>query len=320
MTVGGLSRSRNGPACLVLAALCACGSQGSVAAGGAPAGADASTPPAPSSGPDAASEAGSAAPADAGAGSVSDAATGGASDTGSDAAADAAGPPPLNPVSLCPVDTMDQIYAGPLPPNPYGPLPPATPCIAAPHDVIVVLGCPNNADGTPSTCQTTRADLATQWMKAGLGSRFITSGGAAHNQYVEAVTLRDLLVARGVPSSSIWMDTQALHTDQNIYFSTQIMKAQGWTNAIVISDDPGQFLYTGLCDSNCCVDLGRLTVFQFTVEGAVQKQGHYVLYPWAQTVSTAECTLIEQTTKSMCTNLSSRTACADQLLVDAGDQ
>lgn len=289
-----------------LAVLCACG------AGAANAGGDASA----SGSPDvAASEDGATFDATAAQGEA-----GAAGDAGEAGEASNDASNEVNPVSLCPVDTMDLIYAGPLPPNPYGPLPQAPPCIAARHDVIIVLGCPNNADGTPSTCQTKRADLALAWMTAGLATRFITSGAAAHNQYVEADTLRDLLVARGVPQGAIWTDTQAMHTDENVYFSSLIMRAHGWTDAVVVTDDPGQLLFTGLCDSNCCVDLGRMTVLQFDVGGAVQKQGHYVLFPWAQPVSAAECAQIEQPAKAMCTNLASRTACAGHVIVDAGGQ
>jgi hypothetical protein len=227
--------------------------------------------------------------------------------------------PPLNPVSLCPVDPMDQVYSGALPPNPYAPAPQASTCIAAFHDVIIVLGCPNNSDGTPSDCQTKRADIAVAFMQAGLGSRFITSGGAVHNAYVEADTLRQLLIDRGVAADQIWTDTHAQHTDENIYYSTLIMEKQGWTNALVISDDAGQLIMTTVCDSNCCVDLGRLTVLGFNLPSGTETEGHYVRYPWAQTVSTAECDQIESPLKAMCVNLSSRRACAGNLQLSPPD-
>jgi hypothetical protein len=227
--------------------------------------------------------------------------------------------PPLNPVSLCPVPPMDQTYTGLLPPDPYAASPPAGACVSAAHDVIIVLGCPNNSDGTPATCQISRADIAVSLMNAGLGSRFITSGAAVHNQYVEADTLRQLLMDRGVSSSQIWIEPLAQHTDENIYYSTLIMQAQGWTNALVVSEDAGQLVMTTLCDSNCCVDLGRLTVLDFSLPSGTQKVGHYVRYPWAIPVSGAECSLIESPLKAMCTNLSSRRSCAGNLQLSPPD-
>jgi hypothetical protein len=234
------------------------------------------------------------------------------------------GPPDLtiNPVALCPVEPMDQLYSGPLPPNPFGALPAAGPCIAAPHDVIILLGCPNNADGTPATCQTTRADDAVKFMQAGYGDQFITSGAAVHNQYVEADTLKQLLIDRGVPATSIVAETRAQHTDENIYYSTRIMESRGWTNAIVISDTPGQLIYEATCDSNCCVDLGRLTVLDFDVGGSTVAEAHYVRYPWAAPMGTAECAQIEMPLKAMCVNLPMRQSCAANFqlppAVDAG--
>src|SRR5207249_3761114 len=58
------------------------------------------------------------------------------------------------PVASCPVPTMDQLYPGGFPPNPYAAGPNADACLVDLHDVIMVLGCPSNANGTPSTCQT----------------------------------------------------------------------------------------------------------------------------------------------------------------------
>jgi hypothetical protein len=219
--------------------------------------------------------------------------------------------PAVNPISFCPVGTMDQDYSGALPPNPYGAFPEATDCmLRGSYDVIMILGCPNNSDGTPSSCQTARVDIAIGLMNAGRGNRFIVSGAAAHNQYVEAETLATLLMQKGVPSASIYKEPKAMHTDENIYYSTKIMEAQGWTNAIVVSDDPGHIVMTALCDSNCCVDLGRLTVTEYQIASGWKTLGHYVRYPWAATVSTGECNQIEQPFKFMCTNMSTRLACA----------
>src|SRR5437762_1504068 len=84
-----------------------------------------------------------------------------------------------------------------------------------------------------------------------------------------------------------------------------MMQARGWQSALVVSDDPGHLVFTALCDSNCCVDLGRLTVVELPDETRV---GHYVLYPAAGRVAPAECTQISQAGKFMCTNMASRLA------------
>lgn len=228
----------------------------------------------------------------------------------------------LPEVTACPVDPMDQLYSGFLPPNPYGAIPAAGACIDRPHDVVIVLGCPNNGDGSPATCQIARADQAAKYFNAGYSTHFITSGAAVANSYVEAVTLKQLLVDRGIPSASILTEQRARHTDENLYFSTRIMEAEGWKSAIVVSEDPGHLILSATCDSNCCVALGRLTALTFTVGGTAIVSAHYVRFPWAAAISTGECDQIKLVTKAMCINLSSRLACASNLQIgsalDAG--
>ena len=213
--------------------------------------------------------------------------------------------------ACCPTPSMVDAYPGAYPNNPYGEHPAADTCIARAHDVILVLGCPNDDDGTPSDCQTKRADLAVALRDAGYGDRFITSGGAVHNAWVEADTLRDLLVARGVAAAAILTEPLAQHTDENLYYATGIMEAEGMKSALVVSDDPGHLILTAVCDANCCVGLGRLTVVELTTGAGPVVAGHYALYPFAAPVTPAECEHIEVGTKFMCTNLATRKACAD---------
>jgi len=71
--------------------------------------------------------------------------------------------------------------------------------------------------------------------KAGVAPHLIMTGGAAHNQFVEANVMRDLAVAQGVPAEVVLVEGQAQNTIQNIYYSEKIMAAQHWTSAEVIS-------------------------------------------------------------------------------------
>ena len=222
-----------------------------------------------------------------------------------------AGAQPNPAVERCAAPSMVELYPDELPPDLFGPKTPATSCVATEHDVIIVLGCPNEDDGTPSPCQTARADIAVRLMGAGYGRRFITTGGAVANAFVEAETLATLLVERGVSQGDVFLEPQAQHTDENIYWSTQIMLQEDWRSAVVVSDEPGHLLLTALCDTNCCVDLGRLTLFDFPVgESDPVLAGHYALYPYAAEITDAECAQIAPDSKFMCLNLSERKACA----------
>ena len=237
-------------------------------------------------------------------------------------AATAQGPPVGQPtasgrVASCPVLTMDALYPGPFAVNPYGPPKRASACLLAEHDVIIILGCPNDKKGKASKCQTRRADLAVKLSKSGFGRRFIVTGASVHSPGVEAESLRTLLLARGVAAGAITLEPKARHTDENIYYSSRLMEAAGWVTALVASDNPGQLFFNALCDSNCCVKMGRLTVAGFPTDGAPAKKlawvWHYVRYPAATTVSEAECAAMKKPLKLMCVKLESRASCAGRV-------
>ena len=222
----------------------------------------------------------------------------------------------------CVIPSMTEQYGGEESPATFTPGIAAPACVKTKHDAIIVLGCPNDPDGKPSACQTARADLTMKVIAAGLGDEIITTGAAVQNQWIEAETLRDLLVARGVARERITLEPKAEHTDENLYFSTRIMQARGFANAIVVTEDPRHLVMTAVCDSNCCVKLGRLTVFDFALDGAEQnttgaatKLGHYELHPRAPAVTNEECETIRP--KLMCLPLGGRRACADRFALDA---
>ena len=220
-------------------------------------------------------------------------------------AVSACAPAPCGPALA---DQLGKVF----PIDPYGAALPPPACALAAADVIIVLGCPSNEDGTPSECQTRRADLAVSLGR--YGKRFITSGAAVHNAFVEAEALRDLLIARGVPTADITLEAQATHTDENLYYSSLIMSARGWQSAIVVSDDPGHLIYSALCDSNCCVQQGRLSVFDFPAAGGTTvKAGRYVLEKTPSGETLADCKYLSRPETALCINLANRNACRGRL-------
>jgi uncharacterized SAM-binding protein YcdF (DUF218 family) len=102
-------------------------------------------------------------------------------------------------------------------------------------DTLIVLGTPANTDGSASPEQRERTLEGVREYKAGVAPHLIMTGGAAHNQYVEARVMKELAVAQGVPADAITEEGQAQNTIQNIYYSGKIMAAQHWTSAEVVS-------------------------------------------------------------------------------------
>lgn len=227
-------------------------------------------------------------------------------------------PPAPSDPAICPVPTAQELYPGESPPRLVEGVLAADGCVAAEHDVLLVLGCPSMDSGLPSECQRARADIAAALYRSGFGRRVITSGGAVKNRFVEADALKELLIARGIPADSIRTEPRAEHTDENLYYSTKIMEAEGWNDALVVSDSAGHLIFTALCDSNCCVNRGRLTVVSIPVaigEDAIQPVavGHYALFPFAAPISPEERAHIQKPDKSLCISLPTRRACADRL-------
>ncbi len=103
-------------------------------------------------------------------------------------------------------------------------------------DVIIVLGSPANPDGTPSHDQYERVSEGVREFRAGVAPRLIMTGGAAHNQYVEAHVMAGLAETQGVPASDVIEEGQAHDTIQNAYYSVRIMQAHRWHSAEVVSE------------------------------------------------------------------------------------
>lgn len=102
-------------------------------------------------------------------------------------------------------------------------------------DTIIVLGIPADSDGNPTPEQLARVTEGVHEYERGAAPRLILTGGAAHNQFVEAQVMARVAEAQGVPASSIFIEPEAKDTIQNACYSLRIMKARGWHSAEVVS-------------------------------------------------------------------------------------
>ena len=102
-------------------------------------------------------------------------------------------------------------------------------------DTLIVLGTPCTAEGEPSSEQRERVLEGVREFRAGVAKHMIVTGGAAHNDFVEADCMKRLAVERGVPADAVVEEKQAQDTIQNIWFSKAIMDANGWRSAEVVS-------------------------------------------------------------------------------------
>jgi uncharacterized SAM-binding protein YcdF (DUF218 family) len=102
-------------------------------------------------------------------------------------------------------------------------------------DTIIVLGYPAYPDATPRPEMRERVLEGVREYRARVAPRIIVTGGAAHNEYVEAHVMAKLAEAQGVPTDAIVEEGQSHDTIQNAYYSVQIMEAHGWHSAEVVS-------------------------------------------------------------------------------------
>ena len=102
-------------------------------------------------------------------------------------------------------------------------------------DALIVLGSPADADGNPSPVEQARVSEAVREYERGIAPRMILSGGAAHNQFIEAEVMARTAEAQGIPASAIVEEGQAKDTIENACNSLRIMRERGWRSAEVVT-------------------------------------------------------------------------------------
>ena len=103
-------------------------------------------------------------------------------------------------------------------------------------DVIVVLGARVWPSGRPSDALTRRTLHAVKLYREGLAATIVCSGGLGTHPPTEAQAAARLAMDQGVPSEDIVLEEKGHSTEESAFFASDIMRAQGWQKAIVVSD------------------------------------------------------------------------------------
>jgi uncharacterized SAM-binding protein YcdF (DUF218 family) len=104
-------------------------------------------------------------------------------------------------------------------------------------DVIVVLGAGLRRDGRPGPAIIRRGEHAAALYAEGYAPRLICSGGyAMARNRSEAEACREVLMAHGVPEDAILLEERSRSTEENALYTREIMDANGWGTALVVSD------------------------------------------------------------------------------------
>lgn len=104
-----------------------------------------------------------------------------------------------------------------------------------PADVAVVLGTRVERSGVPSTRLRERLERVVTLYENGTVKNVIVSGGLGREGHEEAEVMRAYLIQRGVPAERVLADRGGYDTYETARNAKEIMTAQGWHSAVVVS-------------------------------------------------------------------------------------
>jgi vancomycin permeability regulator SanA len=102
-------------------------------------------------------------------------------------------------------------------------------------DVAVVLGNTVDLNGKPSARLQARLDKTIELYRQGIFKNTIVSGGVGKEGFDEAVVMKQYLVAHGLPSAGIFVDSKGDNTYLTSKRTAELMTEHQWQSAIAIS-------------------------------------------------------------------------------------
>lgn len=109
----------------------------------------------------------------------------------------------------------------------------------APYDVIIVPGFPYEEQPDLNTIYKVRLCWAYHLYTKGFTKNIIFSGGAVHSSYVEAKVMAEFATQMGIPREHIFVEDSAEHSTENLFYSYNLAKRNGWEK-IAVTTDPFQ--------------------------------------------------------------------------------
>lgn len=104
-----------------------------------------------------------------------------------------------------------------------------------PSDVAIVLGSKVGPDGRLSPRLAGRTARGLELYRAGVVRELIVSGATGPEGADEALAMRAWLIARGVPSADVLVDSRGVNSWETARNASALMRRHGWSRAIVVS-------------------------------------------------------------------------------------
>lgn len=102
-------------------------------------------------------------------------------------------------------------------------------------DLGVVLGNTVRSDGTPSPRLAARLDRTLELFQRGMFPLILVSGARGQEGHDEAVVMRDYLVARGIPTVKVLIDSKGYTTFATATNTRVVMKERQLRSVLVVS-------------------------------------------------------------------------------------
>ncbi|MFN0202636.1 MAG: YdcF family protein [Bacteroidia bacterium] len=111
----------------------------------------------------------------------------------------------------------------------------------APFDVVIVPGLPHDTANINPLLKA-RMLWAKELYDKGITRHIIFSGSAVQSPYVEAVIMKLMAEAIGIPAQHTFTEVEALHSTENVAYGIALANSMGFKN-IAIATDPIQALF-----------------------------------------------------------------------------
>lgn len=109
------------------------------------------------------------------------------------------------------------------------------------YDAIIIPGYPHNGESWNLTIKM-RMIWAKYLYDNGFANNIIVSGSAVYTPYQEAEVMAMYAEAMGIPIENIYLEKEAEHSTENVYYSYQLAKSLGF-DRIALATDPIQMTF-----------------------------------------------------------------------------
>jgi uncharacterized SAM-binding protein YcdF (DUF218 family) len=110
--------------------------------------------------------------------------------------------------------------------------------VVLPHTYYIVFGAAVRPDGRPSGTLARRIEGAIAASRTARSPMFLVTGGQGRFGPPEADVMHDILVARGIPATSILRDVQSHDTMSSAINCAQILRDQGDFDRVFVCTSP----------------------------------------------------------------------------------